>query len=80
MTNTHVFRFALITFLSLLTAACELNVTVDDTDTTVSGSTVYELFVIQRDQDEAYNILFVPDASYGDQTAEPVNENKTLIC
>jgi hypothetical protein len=68
MTHTHVFRFALITFLSLLTAACELNVTVDDTDTTVSGSTVYELFVIQRDQDEAYNILFVPDASYGDQT------------
>jgi len=68
MTCTHVFRFALITFLSLMTAACDLDVTVEDTDTTVSGSTVYELFVIQRDQDRAYNILFVPDASYGDQS------------
>lgn len=68
MTYTHVFRFALITFLLLLTAACDLDVTVEDTDTPVSGSTVYELFVIQRNQDRAYNILFVPDASYGDQT------------
>ncbi len=57
-----------ITSLALLMGGCQLNVTAKDTDTPVSGSTVFELFTIQPDQDKAYNIVFVPDASYGDQS------------
>ena len=45
---------------------CTLNVDVSEDDEPVSGSSIYELFAIQRNMDNAFNILFVPDASYGD--------------
>lgn len=45
---------------------CSLDVDVSEDDVAVSGSTVYELFAIQTDMDDAFNILFVPDTSYGD--------------
>jgi hypothetical protein len=62
------FQFKLILVLSifLVLEGCHLNVVVDEDDTPVSGSTVFELFVIQRDQNRAFNIVFVPDQSYGD--------------
>ncbi len=52
--------------VALGTSACTLNVDVSEDDDPVAGSSIYELFVIQRDMDDAFNILFVPDASYGD--------------
>ena len=45
---------------------CSLTVDVSEDDAPVSGSSVYELFAIQSDMDDAFNILFIPDASYGD--------------
>ncbi len=60
-------RWALVAMFTLLfNAACELNKTVSDDDVPVSGSTVFELFEIQPDMDRAFNIVFVPDGSYGD--------------
>jgi hypothetical protein len=50
----------------LVTGSCQLNVTADEDDEPVSGSTVFELFAIQPDRDQAFNIVFVPDTSYGD--------------
>ncbi|MDF1763876.1 MAG: hypothetical protein P1U57_10740, partial [Oleibacter sp.] len=35
-------------------------------DTAAFGTTVYQLFTPQSDLDQALNIVFVPDASYGD--------------
>ncbi|WP_166425605.1 hypothetical protein [Paraglaciecola sp. 20A4] len=58
-----IFLFALSLFWL---SACSLNVDVSEDDEPIFGSSVYELFVIQQDMDEAFNILFVPDASYGD--------------
>ena len=49
----------------LFATACELNKTVSDDDVPISGSTVFELFEIQSDMDRAFNIVFVPDGSYG---------------
>lgn len=47
-------------------AGCSLNVQVSEDDEPVSGSTVFELFVLQRDLDRTFNIVFVPDTAYGD--------------
>ncbi|WP_342804964.1 hypothetical protein [Alteromonas sp. M12] len=58
-----LFPYAL---LLLGLSACTLNVDVSEDDDPISGSSIYELFVIQPDMDDAFNILFVPDASYGD--------------
>lgn len=53
-------------YATLVISGCSLNVEVSEDDEAVSGSSVYELFAIQPDMDDAFNILFVPDASYGD--------------
>lgn len=45
---------------------CEINRTVSEDDTPFSGATVYELYISQDDIDNAFNIVFVPDVSYGD--------------
>ena len=60
--------FSFLASSLLLISGCDLDVEVDEDDTPVSGSSVFELFVIQRDQDRAFNIVFVPDGSYGDQS------------
>lgn len=63
-------RFLLLcagTALALLSnLGCEIQRIVSDDDTPFSGATVYELFISQRDNDKAFNVVFVPDASYGD--------------
>lgn len=46
-------------------SACEIERTVTSNDQPVSGSTVFELFTVNEDQDKVFNIVFVPDASYG---------------
>ena len=61
-----IFKRTLVAAAFLLLAGCHLNVVVDENDTPVSGNTVFELFVIQRNQNRAFNIVFVPDVSYGD--------------
>jgi hypothetical protein len=53
--------------VALLSASCEIDDTVSPTDEPVVGTTtVYELLRWQSDLDKAFNIVFVPDASYGD--------------
>ncbi|KQZ28199.1 hypothetical protein [Duganella sp. Root1480D1] len=52
---------------SLLTG-CQITRTVHNDDTPVSGSTVFEMYVVQSDRDRAFNVLFVPDTSYGDMS------------
>lgn len=58
----------LVAVLSLvaLLAGCRINQTTTPDDDPISGATVYEMYVVQQDRDRAFNILFVPDASYGD--------------
>lgn len=64
--NVNLRYLALPLLVALvLQGSCQLNVTVDDDDEPISGDTVYELFAIQPDMDRAFNIVFVPDASYG---------------
>lgn len=46
-------------------SACEIEKTVTADDQPISGSTVFELYTVNEDQDEVFNIVFVPDASYG---------------
>lgn len=45
---------------------CEITRTVSNKDKPVSGATVFELYVPQSNPDKAFNIVFVPDSSYGD--------------
>lgn len=54
--------------LAVVLAGCQISRTVSSDDDPVSGATVYELYVTQLDRDRAFNILFVPDSSYGDQS------------
>lgn len=55
-----------VLLLLLPVAGCDLEVEVTEDDEPVSGSTVFELFVLQPDLDRTFNIVFVPDTSYGD--------------
>jgi hypothetical protein len=68
MECTSTFRLTICGLLAAIISGCALDVTVRDDDVAISGSTVFELFVIQSNQDRAFNIVFVPDASYGDLT------------
>lgn len=65
---THFLRrlFPVALLLIPPLAGCDLDVDVSDDDDPVSGSTVFELFVLQDDLDRTFNIVFVPDTSYGD--------------
>lgn len=45
--------------------SCQITRTASTDDTPVSGATVFEMYVVQTDRDRAFNVLFVPDASYG---------------
>lgn len=58
----------LVVCIAFSVGGCQLNVTAEEDDVPVSGSTVFELFAIQRNRDRAFNIVFVPDASYGNLT------------
>lgn len=51
------------------TSACDLNLRADEDDEPREpGSTVFTILELQRDLDEALNIVFVPDESYGDMS------------
>ncbi len=58
----------LICFFLFAGAACKLTRTVSADDAPASGATVFEVFAPKSDLDGAFNVLFVPDASYGDMT------------
>jgi hypothetical protein len=68
-----------VCWMSMVTAlaitGCEINKTVSDDDVAVSGTTVYELFVTRSNIDDAFNIVFVPDASYGDMSVLANRQN-----
>ncbi len=67
----HYCRFAkfLLVLLSLSLSACDLNFVANPTDTPISpGSSVFSLLEIQSNPDNALNIVFVPDTSYGDMS------------
>lgn len=50
-------------------SGCELSpVATEDDQPIEAGSTVFSLLQIQQDLDEAMNIVFVPDGSYGDMS------------
>lgn len=46
-------------------SACEIEKTVTADDQPISGNSVFELFTVNEDQDNVFNIVFVPDGSYG---------------
>lgn len=52
--------------VSVLNSGCEINKTVTADDTPSFGTTVYQLYTPQSDLDKAFNVVFVPDTSYGD--------------
>lgn len=50
-------------------ASCEIDPEVTATDEPVPGtSTVFELYRVNPDLDAAFNVIFVPDESYGDMS------------
>jgi len=52
----------------LLVAGCEIDRTVTTDDEPITGTTtVFELYVV-NDLDDAFNVIFVPDGSYGDMS------------
>lgn len=54
--------------MAAVLAGCNLTPKADPSDAPVSGSTVYVLFQIQQNLDKALNVVFVPDAAYGNQS------------
>lgn len=55
--------------VSVLLAGCDLDFVAKPTDTPIStGSSVYSLLEIQNNPDNALNIVFLPDTSYGDMS------------
>ncbi|WP_157209814.1 hypothetical protein [Marinimicrobium agarilyticum] len=64
--SKNIRLFVLLAILSTAIVSCEITRTVSEDDTPVSGDTVYELYAPQSDMDKAFNIVFVPDDSYGD--------------
>jgi hypothetical protein len=55
--------------IALLVAACDFNPVADESDEPIEpGSTVFQLLQIQLNLDNALNVIFVPDTSYGDMT------------
>ncbi len=48
--------------------ACDLTLTAEDDEPIEPGSTVFSAFRPNQDPDEALNVVFVPDGSYGDQS------------
>ena len=63
-------RLGLILFAAsaFVLASCQITRTVSTDDTPASGATVFDMYVLQSDRDRAFNILFVPDAAYGDMS------------
>ncbi len=51
-----------------LLMSCQITRTVDPNDMPSSGATVFDLYVVQSDRERAFNVLFVPDAAYGDMS------------
>ena len=47
-------------------SACEAEKPVTEAPPPLPEGAVFELFVVNEDQDKAFNIVFVPDESYGD--------------
>ena len=59
----------LLVFSIVVSACSEVEFVADDEETPIEeGSTVFKLFAIQEEPEEALNIVFVPDTSYGDIT------------
>lgn len=68
MSVSSVIKFVLL-FTFFLISACDLNFVAKPGDTPISpGSSVYSLLEIQSNPDNALNIVFLPDSSYGDMT------------
>lgn len=61
-----IFLIPLFFVSAYLLVGCEITRTVSNKDKPVSGATVFELYVPQSNPDKAFNIVFVPDSSYGD--------------
>lgn len=61
-----IFSIPIFLIIAYLLSGCEIIRTVSDDDQPASGATVYELFVPQNNLEKAFNIVFVPDSSYGD--------------
>lgn len=63
----RVVRAAVALAVALSVASCEIEDTVSEEDEPITGTTtVYELLRFQSNLDQAFNIVFVPDESYGD--------------
>lgn len=59
----------MMALIALTTASCDLNpVATEDDEPIETDSTVFSFLQLQSDLDEALNIVFVPDNSYGDQS------------
>jgi hypothetical protein len=55
--------------LLFVALSCDLNPIADEDDEPIDpGSTVFSFLQLQLDLDEALNVVFVPDNSYGDQS------------
>lgn len=55
--------------MTIVLLGCEVTPRADPSDAPIEpNSTVYELLVLRGNLDQALNIVFVPDAAYGDQT------------
>jgi hypothetical protein len=65
-------------------SSCQITRTVGADDPPASGTSVFEMYVVQSDRDRAFNVVFVPDASYGDMSVVAnrqafVNDLATVI-
>lgn len=66
MIHHRLSRAMFLGALALLVSACDLEFEASPSDQPIAtGSTVFELLAIQSNPDNALNIVFVPDTSYG---------------
>jgi hypothetical protein len=59
----------LLILAMLMTSSCDLNPKADESDEPIEeGSTVFSFLQLRTNLDEALNVVFVPDGTYGDLT------------
>jgi hypothetical protein len=64
----RLLHYVTLIFAAGFLSSCEITRTVSSDDTPISGATVFELFTTSNDLDKVFNIVFVPDGSYGDMS------------
>ncbi|QYF93553.1 hypothetical protein KY495_23330 [Massilia sp. PAMC28688] len=64
----NAFKLCLLLLGASLLVSCKITKTVDPDDPPASGTTVFDMYVLQTDRDKAFNVLFVPDTAYGDMS------------